>query len=118
MNSKKAFHLEYFTLDMTEKGYMLDCVMNTNPAERYKGHGCDADLKNNAPKWGPVRHTNFLPVQSYKQLKGNDMSELGDGYGDYSRGLRNRIRYMDSVSKPKPYVRIIAGQEDDDFVNN
>ena len=109
-DKKEAFHLEYFTLDMSEKGYMLDCVMNTNPAERYKGHGCTDNLKNIAPKWGPVRHTDFFPAQSYKSMKGNAMSELGDGDSDDSRGLRNRIRYMDSVSKPKPYVREIEGQ--------
>ena len=114
-DKKEAFHLEYFTLDMTEKGYMLDCVMNTNPAERYKGHGCDADLKNSAPKWGPVRHTGFI-TGTYKSMKGNDHYRLEDIYD--SRGLRNRIKHMDSVSKPnKPYVRIIAGQGNV-FVNN
>ena len=114
-DKKEAFHLEYFTLDMTEKGYMLDCVMNTNPAERYKGHGCDANLKNIAPKWGPVRHTSFAPPGTYKGMKGNDSFRLEDIYD--SRGLRNRIKYMDSVTESKPYVRTIAGQEND-FVNN
>ena len=115
-DNKEAFHLEYFTLDMTEKGYMLDCVMNTNPAERYKGQGCDANLKNSAPKWGPVRHTNFSPPGStYKSMKNGKSSYLDNNM--HSRGLRNRIKYMDSVSKPKPYVRIIAGQGND-FENN
>ena len=110
-DAKEAFHLEYFTLDMAEEGYMLDCVINTKPEERYKDHGCDADLKNNAPKWGPVRHTGFSVFSSYKSMKGANTPILGDKYGDHSRGLRNRIRYMDSVSNNKPYVRTITGQE-------
>jgi len=116
---KEAFHLEYFTLDMVENGYMLDCVMNTNPAERYKGHGCDDTLKNDAPKWGPVRHTSFSVFSSYKSQKS---SENGDGHyrleDSYdSRGLRNRIRYMGSLSEDtRPYVRKIKNQTD--FVNN
>ena len=115
-NKKEAFHLEYFTLDMSEKGYMLDCVMNTNPAERYKGHGCDANLKNIAPKWGPVRHTSFAPPGStYKSMKNLKSSYLDNNM--HSRGLRNRIKYMDSVTESKPYVRTIAGQENV-FVNN
>ena len=118
-DAKEAFHLEYFTLDMAEEGYMLDCVMNTKSEERYKGHGCDANLKNNAPKWGPVRHTDFFPFSNYKTMKEKNPDMLGDKYNDHSRGLRNRIRYMGSVSKPnKPYVRTIAGQEDEDFDNN
>jgi hypothetical protein len=104
-DAKEAFHLEYFTLDMAEEGYMLDCVMNTNPAERYKGHGCDDTLKNNAPKWGPVRHTGFFPFSNYKKMKGDNPAMLGDNYGDHSRGLRNRIKYMNGH-----YVRGIVGQ--------
>ena len=105
-DAKEAFHLEYFTLDMAEEGYMLDCVMNTKLEERYKGHGCDANLKNNAPKWGPVRHTGFIPAgQTYKSMKINQNYRLGDNYD--SIGLRNRIKYMNGH-----YVRGIEGQTD------
>ena len=116
-DAKEAFHLEYFTLDMAEEGYMLDCVVNTKLEERYKGHGCDANLKNNAPKWGPVRHTGFSPFSNYKQMKGDNPAMLGDGYGYHSRGLRNRIRYMGSVTQAnRPYVRTIKDQPN--FLNS
>jgi len=121
-NDRESFYLEYFTLDMVGKDYMLDCAMNTDPAERYKGDGCTSELKTNAPKWGPVRAFGHgcPPGQTcnYSYMKANEMwkskwtdatGKLGDT--QQSIGLRNRIKHMDTLGgDAKPYVRKIKGQ--------
>jgi len=118
-------YLEYFTLGMAEEGYMLDCAMNTDPAERYKGLGCSSEILSSAPKKGPVRafgHT-ACPTGvncTYAWMKENQMwynerfgttGKLGDEYE--STGLRNRITHMLSLSgDARPYVRKIKNQTD------
>lgn len=111
-NDRESFYLEYFTLDMVGKGYILDCAMNTNPLERYKGDGCTGDLKSNAPKWGPVRAFGHRFNNTYEWMKANEV--WANGYMSdqfHSFGLRNRIKHMDGLSgDAKPYVRKIKGQ--------
>ena len=114
-DAKEAFHLEYFTLEMAGKDYILDCAMNTDSAERYKGHGLTTTLKDNAPTWGTVRkYDNCWSDQTYKQIK---LANFERGYGKNwqtcsdERGLKNRIKHMLSKGDPKPYVRAIANQQ-------